>query len=472
MNLYFNRITIQLIPSIYMKVRSLHIILIFKFKDTMAFWIMFLICVISTDTSAVQNGYNKTNISATSTCIHDDQEQCYLEFRVSEEEMDLQMMIGDLRNVRYHVQSNIHGTNQLSVLFSTSIDEVVNITSPNPELVTLTKHSHTFSVDILAVQPGQTELKIHRAHDLDIKDVEYIRTHSLVHISVYKSDVWFKIALGLGYTFAIFSIFGFFPQVIFNQVRKSVAGFDLAFLIMEVLDTLIYLIYTVGLYFGISLQEQYLDRNESQILPVAWYDVMFSIVTMTIFILLVIQYVYFGDGDKNVSNSSKVWLGIVVLCIVTLIVLAMAKVISWFELFMYVPWVRLFIAVFKYVPQIITNYSLKSISGLSIFMVLIEFLVGFAVVGQMTIDVINYNDESLLVGNFSKFFDGFCTFSGNLAFIIQFILWHGKDSSQNQFLMFRKMFAQIGTDKSDGYEKMSLKENDKSNQKLPSYGGV
>ena len=158
--------------------------------------------------------------------------------------------------------------------------------------------------------------------------------------------------------------------------------------------------------------------------------------------------------------------------IATLFILAIANVISWFDLFMYVPWVRLFIAVFKYVPQIITNYSLKSISGLSIFMVLIEFLVGFAVVGQMTIDVINYNDVSLLVGNFSKFFDGFCTFSGNLAFIIQFILWHGKDSSQNQFLMFRKMFAQIGTDKADGYEKMSLKENDKSNQKLPSYGGV
>ena len=119
-------------------------------------------CVISAGTTTIQNGFNKTNISATSPCIHDDQEQCFLEFRVSEEEMDLQMMIGDLRNVRYHVASNIHGTNKLSVLFSTSVVEVVNITSQNPELVTLTKHSHTFSVDILAVQPGQTELKIHR----------------------------------------------------------------------------------------------------------------------------------------------------------------------------------------------------------------------------------------------------------------------------------------------------------------------
>ena len=103
---------------------------------------------------------------------------------------------------------------------------------------------------------------------------------------------------------------------------------------------------------------------------------------MTVFILLVIQYVYFGDGDKDVSTSSKVWLGIVVLCIVTLAILAIAKVISWFDLFMYTPWVRLFIAVFKYVPQIITNYTLKSISGISIFMVLIEFLLDLPSLGK------------------------------------------------------------------------------------------
>ena len=385
------------------------------------------------------------------------------------------MMVGELTNLKYHVRSNYHNTTLLSVLFSTSVDGVINITSQNPEIVTITKSSHDFYLDILAVKPGQTELTIKRAKDTDVKNVLYSRKHSYVHVSVYNSDIWYKIALGLGYTFAIFSIFGFFPQVIFNQVRKSVAGFDLAFLIMEVLDTTIYLIYTLGLYFGISIREQYLDSHETQILPVAWYDVMFSIVTMTVFILLVVQYAYFGDGDKNVSNSSKVWIGIVAICIVTLFILAIANVISWFDLFMYVPWTRLFIAVFKYVPQIIRNYTFKSVSGLSIFMVLIEFLVGFAVVGQVTIDAINYSDASLLFGNFSKFFDGFCTFSGNLVFMIQFILWHGKDNGENQLLMLRKMFTQIGTSKGedlDGNEKKSLKSNNDSNQNLIGYGGV
>ena len=73
------------------------------------------------------------------------------------------------------------------------------------------------------------------------------------------------------------------------------------------MDITIYFIYTLGLYFGINIQEQYLDRNQSQILPVMWYDVIFSISTLTICILLVSQYIHYGDGEKIMSNSSKVW---------------------------------------------------------------------------------------------------------------------------------------------------------------------
>ena len=439
----------------------------------MAFWIIvFLMCLFSIDTRKLNDAKIQTRQSTTNLFTNDHQEVFYLEFSVTPDEDDMQMMVGEYRNIEYHVKSNILKNTQLSVLFSTSVDKVIKITNPNPELVTLTKHHHTFSLDILAVQPGQTELKINRTHDMDIENVSYFRKHSLVHISVYKSDVWFNVAQGLTYTFAIFSIFGFFPQVLLNQVRKSVAGFDVAFLIMEVMDTTIYFIYTLGLYFGINIQEQYLDRNQSQILPVMWYDVMFSISTLTICILLVSQYVYFGDREKIISKSSKVWLSIVVSCIATLGLLALIKVISWFDLFMYIPWARLLIAAFKYIPQFITNYTLKSISGLSIFMVLIEFLVGFAVVGQMSIDAINYNDISLLVGNFSKFFDGFCTFTGNTVFIIQFILWHGKDGKQNQFIMFRKLFGQIITRKMEGNEMLALKENDCSYQTISKYGGL
>ena len=130
---------------------------------------------------------------------------------------------------------------------------------------------------------------------------------------------------------------------------------------------------------------------------------------------------------------------------------------------MYTPWTRLLIAVFKYIPQIVTNYTLKSINGLSIFMVFNEFVVGFSVVGQMTIDAVNYTDLSLILRNFSKFFDGFCDFSGNTAFIIQFVLWHGNDKEQNQFLTFKKIFAQIRTEKGDFQEKTALKDNDSSN---------
>ena len=413
-----------------------------------------LVLLFATNLHSARNLNNKTSDLITRgfpSLIPEDDGPYYLDISVNDDELDIQLKVGELRNVTYKVKTNIlSNPTKLSVFFSTSVDGIINVTCHNPQIVTLTKSVHEFSVEISAINLGQTELIINRTKDVERRNVKYGLKHSFVHVSVYSSYVWYNIALALGYTFAFFSLFGFSPQVVLNQYRKSVAGFDLAFLIMEVMDTTIYLTYTLGIFFGTNIREQYLDRNETQVFPVAWYDVMFSIVTMTIFILLVAQYIYFGDGDKNLTVPSKIWISLVCISIATLFILAISNVISWFDLFMYVPWVRILIAIFKYVPQIITNYSLKSISGLSIFMVLLEFIVGFAIVGQMTIDVINFNDISLLLGNFSKFFDGFCTFIGNAVFILQFILWHRGHSPKKQLLVFRKMFSQFGIDKNDG----------------------
>ena len=214
--------------------------------------IIFLMFIRSTDTLADDEN-NKIRISGTNLSSDNHKDFYYLEFSVTPEEMHKQLLVGEVENIEYHVKTDINREIKVSVLFSTSNDKVIDISSPNPELVTLSKSSHKFSLEILAVKPGQTELKINRSHDIDVRDVEYFREHSLVHISVYKSDICYKIALGLGNTFAILSIFGFSPQVILNQVRKSVAGFNIAFLIMEVMDTSIYLIYTLGLYFMTSI---------------------------------------------------------------------------------------------------------------------------------------------------------------------------------------------------------------------------
>ena len=278
----------------------------------------------------------------------------------------------------------------------------------------------------------------------ELKKVKYYVRHSLVSVSVYYSDVWRKLALVLGYTFAVCSFFGFVPQVIYNQWRKSVAGLDLAFLVLEVIDATIYLVYAIGLFYLDAITEQYLDTHETQVIPVAWYDVMFSIQTMAVFMILVVQYAYFRDGDKGMNFSSVLVITVVVWGTIIIFLLRGIDSISWFDVFMYIPWLRLIIAVFKYIPQIATNHSLRSTTGLCMFMVIIEFNVGLAIVGQVIIDVINYQEVTLLLGNFSKFFDGFCTFLGNFIFLIQHLYWYNSNYANDKYLSCRAIAIRQG----------------------------
>ena len=61
----------------------------------MAIWIIFfLLCVLSTDTRIIHDAKNQTIESAKNISTVDRQELYYLEFSVSPEEMETQMMIG------------------------------------------------------------------------------------------------------------------------------------------------------------------------------------------------------------------------------------------------------------------------------------------------------------------------------------------------------------------------------------------
>ena len=106
--------------------------------------IFFLMCLLSIDARMLHDANNQKSESATILSTNDHQDSYYLEFSVTPNEDDMQMMVGEYRNIEYHVKSNIHKDTQLSVLFSTSVDKVIKITNRNPDLVTITKY-HTIS---------------------------------------------------------------------------------------------------------------------------------------------------------------------------------------------------------------------------------------------------------------------------------------------------------------------------------------
>ena len=117
------------------------------------------------------------------------------------------------------------------------------------------------------------------------------------------SEICHIIAQVLGYTFAACCILGWVPQIIMIQRRKSVAGFELAFLWIEVIDSIIYITYIIGIFFVDEIKEKYFDDYETQYLPVDVYDVLFATTNMIVFSVISFTFVYFGDGDKEVIHG-------------------------------------------------------------------------------------------------------------------------------------------------------------------------
>jgi cystinosin len=78
-----------------------------------------------------------------------------------------------------------------------------------------------------------------------------------------------------------------------------------------------------------------------------------------------------------------------------------------------VSYVKLFITLVKYMPQVLTNYRNRSTQGWSIWQILLDFVGGILSIAQLGIDSylqqdwsgITGNPVKLALGNISMFFD-------------------------------------------------------------------
>ena len=355
---------------------------------------------------------------------------------------------GETKELMYEIRTNISSNYEIILSCSSSVSGIVDSLNMRHGHIRIFPNTTKFSLNIIALDPGKTVFTLNETNIVDEhgdlnKNIKFDGRYTISEILVYNSRTWHLVAHTLGGIFAVLSFVGFFPEVVWIFWRKSVQGFDKAYLIFETIDSSIYLVYTIGLFYVPTIIAAYENAHRTKVIPVFWFDVVFSVVAMGMCILLLIQYLYYADGNSEVGTSCKVVITAVLLSILGIYLASLAGSISCFSAFMLVPWMRLPIAVIKYIPQIITNYKHEDTSGLCIIMVIAEFLVGFATVVQMIIARYNYNDISLLVGNFSKFFDGLCTLIGNLVFLVQYFYWYKNNRMVDPFFMAWKKFQNL-----------------------------
>ncbi len=96
-----------------------------------------------------------------------------------------------------------------------------------------------------------------------------------------------------------------------------------------------------------------------------------------------------------------------------------------------ISYVKLFITLVKYMPQVLTNYRNRSTYGWSIGQILLDFVGGILSIAQLGIDSYQQGDWSGVTGNPVKFALGNISMFFDVIFIIQhYWLYRGNKSKE------------------------------------------
>lgn len=223
-----------------------------------------------------------------------------------------------------------------------------NILAPLPNIsLTPGNDSLTFPLTLVPVGVGHTTLVVN-ATPPNMTDVSeaFVR----VSISHSKGLDYFSDVVGWVY-FVAWSI-SFYPQTYSNWRRRSVIGFHFDFLSLNVVGFFMYSVFNVCLFWSPAIKLQYFSRHPFGVNPVQLNDVIFSIHALAACLIQVAQCCVYERGDQQVSRTAKGILGVIGVLSAVMVVLSAAAVMQWLDFLYYVSYVKLFITLIKYIPQV------------------------------------------------------------------------------------------------------------------------
>ncbi|WVQ99276.1 hypothetical protein IAU59_006408 [Kwoniella sp. CBS 9459] len=247
--------------------------------------------------------------------------------------------------------------------------------------------------------------------------------------------------------------YSFYPQIILNYKRKRTTGLSPDFVYLNPLGFLALTIWSWGAYYSPVARKQYQDRHDGHLPQVSKSDLAFSLHAFLISLTTLIQVWWYArrntpssqaerapliedhrevreDGSKVDLLSPLAPTKPSIPCQIALVGLFLAASISailvWTGKTQFLDWlylvsyIKLFISVVKYIPQVILNYRLRSVEAFAIGQIICDLVgsvLSFAqlVVSSTFIDHhpsgIIANPVKLGLSIFGLFFD--------LVFIVQ-----------------------------------------------------
>lgn len=222
--------------------------------------------------------------------------------------------------------------------------------------------------------------------------------------------VWPRLSNVIGWTyFSAWSI-SFWPQILQNFKRGTVAGLSFDFLALNVLGFTCYSIYNGSQFWNATVIAQFKAANGGKAPGVHANDVFFGLHAVAVTVLTIAQCaVLRREPGQAVSRLAG---GAIIALLVGggayAVAVAAGKGGSWWDFVLAVSYIKLGISCCKYVPQAVLNWRRKSTAGWNIHNVLLDFTGGLLSVLQQCGDAQATGDwGSVVGGNPVKFGLGF-----------------------------------------------------------------
>jgi len=258
-------------------------------------------------------------------------------------------------------------------------------------------------------------------------------------------------ALGWIY-FTAWSI-SFYPQVILNYRRKSVAGLSLEYQMYNITGFTFYAIYTITNY----IQQHNLGLTES----VSLEDIVFAVHACFIQSIIVFQCVIY-KFENHTINKWHMYL-CVVFWILALynVVLSAAGFMPWctqdggeyhYNTVEFLGYVKAMISFVKYTPQAYMNWSRKSTVGWSIGNVLLDITGGSFSFAQQFVDAYRQDTMSVFTKNIPKLILSVESVAFDILFILQHYVFyrHNRAEAINDNGPLADFIVVNGDDNEDG----------------------